>query len=72
MRLMIWTWRATDTLTVSGNASINAASFNNSGTINVTNIFDITAAADFSNSGTINATNSFDITATNFTNTSND
>ena len=56
-------WRANDTLTVSGNASIDAASFNNSGTINVTNIFDITAAADFNNSGTITVTNSFDITA---------
>ena len=56
-------WRATDTLTVSGNASIDAASFNNSGTINVTNIFDIIAAADFNNSGTITVTNSFDITA---------
>ena len=48
---------------VSGNASIDAASFNNSGTINVTNIFDITAAVDFDNSGTINVTNIFDITA---------
>ena len=56
-------WRATDTLTVSGNASINAESFNNSGIINVTDIFDIIAAADFANSGTISVTNSFDITA---------
>ena len=56
-------WRATDTLTVSGNASINAESFNNSGTINVTDIFDIIAASDFANSGTINVTNIFDITA---------
>ena len=56
-------WRATDTLTVSGNASINAESFNNSGIINVTDIFDIIAAADFDNSGTINVTNIFDITA---------
>ena len=30
-------WRANDTLTVSGSASIDAASFNNSGTITVTN-----------------------------------
>ena len=30
-------WRANDTLTVSGTANITAASFNNSGTINVTN-----------------------------------
>ena len=58
-----FTWRTNDTLTVSGNASIDAASFANSGTINVTNIFDITAAADFNNSGTISVTNSFDITA---------
>ena len=58
-----FTWRTNDTLTVSGNASIDAASFANSGTINVTNIFDITAAADFANSGTINVTNIFDITA---------
>ena len=58
-----FTWRTNDTLTVSGNASIDAASFNNSGTINVTNIFDITAAVDFDNSGTINVTNIFDITA---------
>ena len=38
-------------------------SFNNSGTINVINSFDITAAANFTNSGTINVTNIFDITA---------
>ena len=60
-------WDANDTLTVLGNANIDAASFNNSGTINVTNIFDITAT-DFTNSGAINVTNSFDITATDFTN----
>ena len=58
-----FTWGANDTLTVLGNASIDAASFNNSGTINVINSFDITAAADFDNSGTINVTNIFDITA---------
>ena len=58
-----FTWGANDTLTVSGNASIDAADFDNSGTINVTNSFDIIAAADFDNSGTIAVTNIFDITA---------
>ena len=36
-QLIIWIWRANDTLTVSGTANITAADFNNSGTINVTN-----------------------------------
>ena len=39
-----FTWGANDTLTVLGTASVVAASFNNSGTINITNSsFDITA-----------------------------
>ena len=64
-----FTWGANDTLTVLGTASVVADSFSNSGTINVINSFDITAAADFDNSGTINVSNSsFDITATDFTN----
>ena len=45
-------WRTNDILTVLGNANIVAAGFANSGTISVTNSFDITAAADFDNSGT--------------------
>ena len=56
-------WRTNDILTVLGNANIVAADFANSGTISVTNSFDITAASDFDNSGTINVTNIFDITA---------
>ena len=36
------TWRANDTLTVSGTANITAASFNNSGTIDVNNSFNAT------------------------------
>ena len=62
------TWRATDTLTVSGNANIVAADFSNSGTINVTNSFDITAT-DFTNAQTISA-NSFNATVATFSNQS--
>ena len=62
-------WDTNDILTVLGNANIVAASFNNSGTINVTNIFDITAAANFTNAGTISA-NSFNATVDRFSNQS--
>ena len=50
-----FTWGANDSLTVLGTASVVAASFNNSGTINISNSsFDITAAS-LNNSGTISA-----------------
>ena len=57
-----FTWGANDTLTVLGSADITTDSFNNSGTIAVSNSsFDITAAS-LNNSGTI-STDSFEITA---------
>ena len=57
-------WGDNDILTVSGNASIDAASFNNSGTITVTNSsFNITAT-DFTNSGTISANTTLNTTVT--------
>ena len=52
-----FTWGANDTLTVLGTASVVADSFNNSGTIAVSNSsFDITAT-DFTNSGTMQSAN---------------
>ena len=60
-------WRTSDSLTVLGEASIDAAGFENSGTINVTNSSLNLTATDLTNTGTISA-NSFDITATDFTN----
>ena len=47
-------WGATDTLTVSGNASIVAADFANSGAITVTNSGNFTANT-FTNTGTVSA-----------------
>ena len=47
-------WGASDTLTVSGNASIVAADFANSGAITVTNSGNFTANT-FSNTGTVSA-----------------
>ena len=62
-------WTANNSLTVSGSANITAASFNNSGTIDVDNSFNITTTASFNNSGTINVTNnSFNATVDNFSN----
>ena len=60
-------WRTSDSLTVLGTANIDAAGFENSGTINVTNSSLNLTATDLTNTGTISA-NSFDITATDFTN----
>ena len=55
-------WGANDTLTVLGTASVVAASFNNSGTIAVSNSsFDITAT-DFTNAGTISANTTLNTT----------
>ena len=63
-------WGANDTLTVLGTASVVADSFNNSGTIAVSNSsFDITAT-DFTNAGTISA-NSFNTTVDTFINEAN-
>ena len=47
-------WGASDTLTVSGNASIVAADFANSGAITVTNSGNFTANT-FTNTGTVSA-----------------
>ena len=64
-----FTWGANDTLTVLGSADITADSFNNSGTIAVSNSsFDITAAS-LNNSGTISA-NSFNTTVSSTANNS--
>ena len=62
-----FTWGANDTLTVLGEASIDAADFSNSGTIAVTGSLGITAAG-FDNSSIIRASSNFDITATGFDN----
>ena len=65
-----FTWGVNDTLTVLGNANIVAASFNNSGTINITNSsFDITAT-DFTNSGTISANTTLNTTVSSIANNS--
>ena len=57
-------WGANDTLTVLGTASVVADSFNNSGTIAVSNSsFDITAAS-LNNSGTISANTTLNTTLT--------
>ena len=50
-----------DILTVSGSANIDAASFNNSGTITINNSFDITAAS-FNNSQTISTNTNLNTT----------
>ena len=62
-----FTWGENDTLTVLGEASIDAADFSNSGTIAVTGSLGITAAG-FDNSSIIRASSNFDITATGFDN----
>ena len=54
-------WATNDILTVSGSANIDAASFNNSGTITINNSFDITAAS-FNNSGTISTNTNLNTT----------
>ena len=65
-----FTWGANDTLTVLGTASVVADSFNNSGTIAVSNSsFDITAT-DFTNSGTISANTTLNTTLTSTANNS--
>ena len=46
-----FTWGANDILTVSGSANITAASFNNSGTIDVDNSFNATVATFINQSG---------------------
>ena len=58
-------WRANDTLTVSGSANITAASFNNSGTIDVDNSFNATVGTFINESGaTISAFGECNIVAT--------
>ena len=58
-------WRANDTLTVSGSANITAASFNNSGTIDVDNSFNATVGSFINESGaTITAFGECNIVAT--------
>ena len=67
---MIFTWGANDTLTVLGSASVTTDSFNNSGTIAVSNSsFDITAAS-LNNSGTISANTTLNTTVSSTANNS--
>ena len=65
-----FTWGANDTLTVLGSADITTDSFNNSGTIAVSNSsFDITAAS-LNNSGTISANTTLNTTVSSTANNS--